>query len=263
MTTTIITQLNKICREAGKKILEIYADESRFDTVEWKSNDSPLTLADKAAHNYIVEQLQPLTPDIPILSEEGKEISWETRKEWTRLWLVDPLDGTKEFIKRNGEFTVNVALIEEGKPVMGCVHVPVWDTTYFAVKGSGAWCQKGDEEPVRIQANTYSESDSGLKLVVSRSHLSPEVEAFVSKFDNPEPISMGSSLKFLLVAEGKADIYPRLAPTMEWDTGAAHIIVEEAGGSVLRDDNGEALSYNKENLLNPWFIAYGNRNPKP
>lgn len=254
---TFLKALTEISRTAGEEILKIYHDESKFDCVDFKADDSPLTLADKAAHVAIEAKLQEISPEIPILSEEGRNIPYEERKEWSRFWLVDPLDGTKEFIKRNGEFTVNIALVENGQVVMGCVHVPVTNVTYFAAKGEGAYVKVGDEKAVKIEASSYSLTDSGLRLVCSRSHMTPEVEAYVAQFKEPQTVSMGSSLKLVLVAEGKADIYPRLGPTMEWDTAAAHIIVEEAGGQVLEADSGEVMRYNKENLLNPYFLVLG------
>lgn len=256
-TTSLQDTLISIAQKAGNKILEIYADESSFEQVDFKSDDSPLTLADKAAHNIIQDELLKAFPDIPILSEEGKDIPYETRSQWQRFWLVDPLDGTKEFIKRNGEFTVNIALIEDGKPVAGCVHVPCLSTTYVAIKGEGAFSTRDGGFPEKIEASAFHLQDEGLRIVCSRSHMSPEVEAYITLFKNPQTVSMGSSLKFMLVAENKADIYPRLAPTMEWDTGAAQIIVEEAGGNVINQETQEPLQYNKENLRNPHFIVFG------
>jgi 3'(2'), 5'-bisphosphate nucleotidase len=256
-TRTIQHMLMDIAREAGDAILEIYGDESRFDQVDFKADDSPLTLADQASHNVIVDRLQSVSPNIPSLSEEGKHLSYEERSQWTRFWLVDPLDGTKEFITRNGEFTVNIALVENGSVVMGCVHVPVQNVTYVAAKGEGAYVKKGDEEAVRIHADELDMSAKGLRLVCSRSHMSKDVEEYVQQFKEPELVSMGSSLKLVLVAEGKADIYPRLGPTMEWDTAAAQIVVEEAGGTVINHETSTPLVYNKENLLNPYFVVFG------
>ena len=258
-TATLLSALKNIAKKAGIAILDIYADESAFERVDFKADDSPLTLADKAAHKVIEKELLAITPDIPILSEEGRNIPYEERSKWEKFWLVDPLDGTKEFIKRNGEFTVNIALVEAGKIVMGCVHVPVLDQTFYGAKGEGAFVEKEGGEAQKLSVHTFNMSDSGLRLVCSRSHMSEEVSAYVARFDQPETVSMGSSLKFLLVAEGKADIYPRLAPTMEWDTGAAQIIVEEAGGSVINHETGQPLVYNKENLLNPHFLVFGGR----
>ncbi|MEO1449848.1 MAG: 3'(2'),5'-bisphosphate nucleotidase CysQ [Bacteroidota bacterium] len=259
-TDSLLTQLAAISRKAGAAILEIYHDEARFDRVDFKADDSPLTLADQAAHHAIVAELDQLSPIYPILSEEGRAIPYAERSQWNRFWLVDPLDGTKEFIKRNGEFTVNIALVENGAVVMGCVHVPVSGKTYLAAKGEGAFVQETADAPLqRITASEFTMADKGLRLVCSRSHMSAEVEAYVKQFEEPELVSMGSSLKLLMVAEGNADIYPRLGPTMEWDTAAAQIIVEEAGGVVLRDDTQEPLTYNKENLLNPYFLVFGQR----
>ncbi len=259
-TNTLLSSLVDICVKASDAILEIYADEDRFGQVDAKADDSPLTLADKAAHHIIVDHLTKLTPDIPILSEEGKHLPYEERKSWNRLWLVDPLDGTKEFIKRNGEFTVNIALIENNQPVLGCVHIPVSQTSFYAAKGEGAFVKEKDEAARQIHASSFRMKDKGLRIVCSRSHMSQAVSDYIQQFDEPQTVSMGSSLKFMLLAEGKADIYPRLAPTMEWDTAAAHIVVEEAGGTVIRHDDQQSLTYNKENLLNPFFIGFANRN---
>ncbi|MEO0472500.1 MAG: 3'(2'),5'-bisphosphate nucleotidase CysQ, partial [Bacteroidota bacterium] len=195
-------------------------------------------------------------PGVPIISEETRALPYEERKDWEWFWLVDPLDGTKEFIKRNGEFTVNIALIEGNHVVMGCVHVPVKGDTYYAAKGEGAFVKKGEAAPEGIEAAALDMNASGLRLVCSRSHMSKEVEEYVSQFKDPELVSMGSSLKLLMVAQGQADIYPRLAPTMEWDTGAAQIIVEEAGGTVINHHTNTPVVYNKENLLNPHFIVF-------
>ncbi|GAB4416450.1 MAG: 3'(2'),5'-bisphosphate nucleotidase CysQ [Bacteroidia bacterium] len=255
-TDTLLETLVQIARAAGTEILHIYHDEARFQVVDMKANDSPLTLADRAAHQLIAERLEALTPEIPVLSEEGRDIPYSERSQWARFWLVDPLDGTKEFIKRNGEFTVNIALVEAGRVVMGCVHVPVLGVTYYAASGEGAFVQRGDDAPERIGVSTYDPRAKGVRLVCSRSHNSPEVEAYIAQFDEPEAVSMGSSLKLVLVAEGRADIYPRLGPTMEWDTAAAQIVVEEAGGTVINHEDGQPLRYNKENLLNPWFIVF-------
>lgn len=254
-----LTQLIQIAQQAGAAILDIYADETRFSQVDHKADDSPLTLADQASHRVIAEGLQALTPEIPLLSEEGREIPYAERSQWSQFWLVDPLDGTKEFIKRNGEFTVNIALVSGRQVIMGVVQVPVLGLTYFASAGEGAYVMHQDAPPERISVNTFSMQDEGLRIVCSRSHRTPEVEAYLEQFTKPEAVSMGSSLKLLMVAEGKADIYPRLGPTMEWDTAAAQIVVEEAGGIVLQDGSEEPLRYNKENLLNPYFLVFGQR----
>ena len=244
--------VSAIARDAGQAIMKIY--QGRID-VEFKDDKSPLTAADKASHDLIVSGLKKHFPEMPVLSEEGRDIPYEQRKGWTRFWLVDPLDGTKEFIKRNGEFTVNIALIEGGTPVMGVVYVPAQDRTYLGIEGQGAFRQKGDgpREPIRVRS---PEPSAGLTVVMSRSHPSPELDEYLKNIPVAEALSVGSSLKLCAVAEGKADLYPRLGPTMEWDTAAGQAVVHAAGGKVLRMD-GTPLEYNKENLLNPYFIVTG------
>lgn len=254
-----LPQIVQIARQAGKEILNIYNNPILFGDIDYKADDSPLTLADQAAHNHIAAALTALTPDIPILSEEGKHLPYAERRHWQQFWLVDPLDGTKEFIKRNGEFTVNIALIAGNKPIMGVVHVPVSDVTYFGSLEGGAFRQAGDGSPESIQAPLISMTQKNLRVVASRSHMSEPVQQFIADLDAPQTVTMGSSLKFMLLAEGKADVYPRLAPTMEWDTGAAQAVLEAAGGAVINHETGQPLAYNKENLLNPWFVAYGKR----
>lgn len=249
-------EIKDIARRAGDKILEIYADIESFD-IESKSDNSPLTRADKAANDIIVNGLEGLTMQYPIISEENKLVEYEDRKDYDRFWLVDPLDGTKEFIKRNGEFTVNIALVEQGHVIMGVVYVPVTDEMYWGMKDHGAYYQK-EGETISLKANKFTMNDEGIRVVCSRSHLNDATKAFIDALSSPEAVSKGSSLKFLLMAAGKAEIYPRMGPTMEWDTAAAQIILEEAGGAVLHNETGEKLIYNKENLLNPYFIARAN-----
>ncbi|PHN03165.1 3'(2'),5'-bisphosphate nucleotidase CysQ [Flavilitoribacter nigricans] len=246
----------EIAEAAGAAILDIYRNEADFN-VEMKSDDSPLTKADRAANAVICEGLENLSQVFPIVSEENKAIPYEERKDFAYYWLVDPLDGTKEFIKRNGEFTVNIALVYEQQPVFGVVYAPVLEEMYWAIKGQGAWMRKGTTQQT-LRANTFSMSDEGLKVVCSRSHLNEGTQAFIDALNQPEKVSQGSSLKFLLMAKGAAHVYPRLGPTMEWDTGAAQIVLEEAGGKVIDEETKAPLRYNKENLLNPYFIAYGN-----
>lgn len=259
--TIDINEITKIAAAAGKKILEIYHSSLSNNEleVEWKGDSSPLTAADRAAHQVITQSLLDLYPDTPCLSEEGKSIPFRERSSWNRFWMIDPLDGTKEFIKRNGEFTVNIALIEDNKPIIGVVHVPVSGYTYYAKIKQGAFLKKPDGMPQRLETQIYDENEDNQTIVSSRSHLSPETAAFIQKFRNPILISMGSSLKFMLVAEGKANVYPRFGPTMEWDTAAAQIIVEEAGGYVAIENTDKPLTYNKENLLNPHFIVTGKK----
>ncbi len=258
MTTKVIKkhieQLINIAYDAGKAILEIY--ESDDLGIESKADESPLTKADKAANDIICAGLAKITPGIPIISEENKEVSYEQRKDYDYFWMVDPLDGTKEFIKRNGEFTVNIALIHNQKSIAGVVYAPVLDNMYYAIEGEGAYIIE-DNEQVPLVSNVYHKHDSKLKVVCSRSHLNEATQAFVDDYSEPELIAKGSSLKFLILAEGGAELYPRLAPTMEWDTAAAHVILTESGGSITQP-NGSPLLYNKENLLNPHFIATAN-----
>ena len=251
-----IEALNQIAKEAGLDIMEVYADPTQVE-MELKDDDSPLTLADRRSNDRIVKGIEELDLDYHLVSEElSDSLDYLKRKKEQIIWLVDPLDGTKEFIKRNGEFTVNIALVRNGEPWAGFVYVPVTETSYWAVRGQGAWKEKGDVR-TKLQCNSFSVSDEGLKVVSSRSHLNPATESFMGALNAPEIVQKGSSLKFITIAEGGADIYPRLAPTMEWDTAAAHCILREAGGIVVRADNEEPLRYNKQNLLNPHFIAFG------
>jgi 3'(2'), 5'-bisphosphate nucleotidase len=246
--------VKQIAIEAGKAILDVYNSDN-FN-IELKGDNSPLTLADKKAHDVIEKGLKTHFPHIPILSEEGKSISHDERKGWSACWIVDPLDGTKEFIKRNGEFTVNIALVENHEPIAGFIYVPVTDVLYFAQKGKGAFKVENGIQS-ELHCAEFRFTDEGLNLVCSRSHNSPEVEEYLSQFKNPNAISMGSSLKFMLVAEGKAHIYPRLAPTSEWDTCAAQAILLEAGGQVIDQQTQSTMVYTREHILNNHFIAYG------
>ncbi len=250
--------LINLTKKAGDLILSIYEEKKENWEVSFKSDQSPLTLADKTSNEYLCSELIKTYPDIPIISEENKEIPYSNRAGFKYFWLIDPLDGTKEFIKRNGEFTVNLALVYKNDVVAGIVHVPAKNWTYWAVKGSGAFKIEGTKPAVKLQAQEFTLNDENLIFVSSRSHINEETEAFISRFKNPQNTSMGSSLKLLLVAEGKAHIYPRLGPTMEWDTAASQIIVEEAGGKVVDYESNEKFRYNKENLLNNYFVVYGN-----
>ncbi len=250
---SLVEEVKVIAKAAGDAIMEIYADESKFG-VEYKSDDSPLTQADQKSNAVIVDGLEKLTIQYPIISEETKLVDYSVRKDYDLFWLVDPLDGTKEFIKRNGEFTVNIALIKGQNPVMGVVYVPATEEMYWAVKDEGAYYQKGNTV-TKLEANKYTLADKGLRVVCSRSHINEETKAFIDKLDSPDTVSKGSSLKFLIIANGGAEIYPRIGPTMEWDTAAAHMVLAEAGGSVTEYGKDTPLKYNKENLLNPYFVA--------
>lgn len=262
----------KAAYAAGRKIMEIYTDPDSDFEIERKADNSPLTIADRKAHETIVSFLEQ-TP-YPVLSEEGKAIPYETRCGWDTLWIVDPLDGTKEFIKRNGEFTVNIALVENGVPVTGVIYVPVTGVMYAGSRETGAVKLTG----IRVNGNDGHESweytshelpdapaHAGCVVVASRSHMSAETERFIEELKQQgkvELITSGSSLKICLVAEGAADIYPRFAPTMEWDTAAGHAIALAAGRQLYRYGSDEPLQYNKADLLNPWFIAEKERTGK-
>ena len=247
-----LEQLVDISRRAGLAILEWYDGDMG---ITQKADDSPLTKADLASHQLIEAELTRLWPEIPVLSEESAVIPWETRQTWKQYWLVDPLDGTKEFINRNGEFTVNIALIRNHEPVIGVVHVPVTDISYFGSRETGAFRQQGGAGATAIQVRQPAAVPAG--IVGSRSHANPELADQLNALGPHELISMGSSLKFCRVAEGLADFYPRLGPTCEWDTAAAQAVVEAAGGRVVKID-GTALQYNgKEIYLNPFFFVIG------
>lgn len=243
----------EIAKQAGTAIMNIYGTDDF--AVEYKDDHSPLTAADKASHEVIMVGLKKHFPEIPVLSEEGANVPYAVRKEWQCFWLVDPLDGTKEFIKRNGEFTVNIALIENQEPISGIVYVPAQDKIYWGIKKQGAWIQQGNDEPQAIKVR-HPDRDEGLTVVMSRSHPSPELEEYLENIMVAELLPIGSSLKLCVVAEGKADLYPRLGPTMEWDTAAGHAVVVAAGGTVETPKK-EILKYNKENLLNPYFVVSG------
>ena len=237
--------------KASKEILYVY--NSGDFQAEAKGDNSPLTLADKKAHVKISEILLPT--GLPILSEEGKNILYEERRAWEYFWLVDPLDGTKEFIKRNGEFTVNIALIHKAVPVLGVVAVPETGEIFYSATGLGAWLKKGSKEERLPHRTAVDLKQSGLRVVASRSHMNDETQAFINRLKDPVLVSKGSSLKFMLLAEGKADVYPRYAPTMEWDTAAAHAVLKETGSKVLQYQSTDELQYNKPDLLNPHFLA--------
>jgi 3'(2'), 5'-bisphosphate nucleotidase len=250
----LLAEVVKLAQRAGNAILSVYSEQ--FE-VTHKTDQSPLTMADLRSHEIIVQGLGALTPELPVLSEEASDIAFEQRQQWRRYWLVDPLDGTKEFVSRNGEFTVNIALIEDHVPVMGVVHVPVTSTTYTGATGLGAFRQIDGQtpEPLRVR----SPAASPLRIVGSRSHRGDTLDQYLPKLGPHELVAVGSSLKFCLVAEGSADFYPRFGPTSEWDTAAAQAVVEAAGGAVIKT-NGEQLRYNtKADLLNPYFLVYGDR----
>jgi 3'(2'), 5'-bisphosphate nucleotidase len=244
-----------IAEEAAHRILEVYR---RDFSVASKQDGSPLTEADRAAHREIVERLRHLTPRIPVLSEESATVAYDERRHWHRFWLVDPLDGTREFVNRNGEFTVNIALIDNGAPVLGVVKVPVSGASYYACHGVGAFRVDPDGNAASIRVHDYR--GGRMRVVASRSHRSPALEQYLACLgrgpEGYDTVAMGSSLKFCLVAEGSADVYPRLGPTSEWDTAAAQCVVECAGGRVV-DAGNRSLVYNKPEILNPGFVVSG------
>ncbi len=249
--------LIKTAKEAGEEILKIY-NTADFG-VEIKGDHSPLTRADKAAHHVIMRHLE--STNIPVLSEEGAQISYEERSKWDQFWMVDPLDGTREFIKKNGEFTVNIALIKDGIPTFGVVYVPVTDELFIGGDDlPGIKIVGGEEHKLEKRDQTTAlnvlKDKIGIRVVASRSHLNDDTQMFLNDLNEPVIVSMGSSLKFMAIADGKADVYPRFAPTMEWDTAAAHAVLRSLGIQVLQQNSTSELIYNKQNLLNPYFICY-------
>lgn len=259
--TKLLQTVISAALKAGGEMLKIYNDPAADFEIERKADNSPLTVADRRSNDVIMEFLRS-TP-YPVISEENRAIPYETRKKWKTLWIVDPLDGTKEFIKRNGEFTVNIALVENGTPVLGVIYVPVKKTLYYGIAEQGAFradnisgmnfdTAKATRLPLPREHKTFT-------VVASRSHMSAETESFINdlrtEYHTVELTSVGSSIKICLVAEGSADVYPRFAPTMEWDTAAGHAIAKAAGKEMYHEDGKTPLEYNKENLLNPWFIV--------
>jgi 3'(2'), 5'-bisphosphate nucleotidase len=241
----------ELARTAGAAIMKVYAGDF---AVEHKDDRSPLTAADLAAHRLIVDGLTALTPDLPVLSEESASVSWDERRRWSRYWLVDPLDGTREFVKKNGEFTVNIALIEDGATTFGVVFAPALDELHFGIRGIGAFVRDGNND---VPIMTRRPAIAPLRVAASRSHMDPRTAAALERMGETQTQGLGSSLKFCRIAEGRIDVYPRFGPTSEWDTAAAQAVLEAAGGVVLSLD-GQPLRYNtKDSLLNPDFIALG------
>jgi 3'(2'), 5'-bisphosphate nucleotidase len=246
--STLLFIAKEAALEAGSAIMQVY--ESMNFAVEYKEDQSPLTIADTSAHEIIKRKLQ--ATGIPLLSEEGRLTPYSERQGWDRFWLVDPLDGTKEFIKHNKDFTVNIALIKDGQPALGIVYAPAMELLFWNDLEGRAWKQQNGDQVTEIHTRRNDKVEG---IVASKSHLSKETEEYIKQFPHAKLQTIGSSLKFMLVAEGKADCYPRFGPTMEWDTAAAHAIVEAAGGQVTQHNSDEPLYYNKETLLNPWFIV--------
>lgn len=254
MTTQLLPEVVRLAQRAGDAILSVYGEQ--FE-VTHKTDQSPLTQADLRSHDILLQGLRALTPELPVLSEEDSDIAFEQRRQWRRYWLLDPLDGTKEFVSRNGEFTVNIALIDDHVPVLGVVHVPVTGTTYTGQIGAGAFRHVDGQEPQQLHVRAPAATP--LRIVGSRSHRGDSLDKLLPRLEPYEMVGVGSSLKFCLIAEGSADFYPRFGPTSEWDTAAAQAVVEAAGGVVIKTD-GERLRYNtKPELLNPHFLVFGDR----
>ncbi|WP_339799021.1 3'(2'),5'-bisphosphate nucleotidase CysQ [uncultured Marinobacter sp.] len=247
---TLINDVLAIADTAGKQVMEIYQTDFEVHT---KEDSSPITAADMASHHVIVDGLTALTTDIPILSEESANAPWAQRRNWSRFWLVDPIDGTKDFTNRTGEFTVNIALIENGEPLLGVVTAPALNEAYWGIVGEGAWKRDPDGN---IRQLTVTEPPAEKRVVASKNHLNDETREFIEALGAHVLVQAGSSLKFCRIAEGAADIYPRLGPTCEWDTGAAHAVLTAAGGKITQMD-GTPLVYGKEDVLNPFFVASG------
>ncbi len=244
----LLQDVINIADAASQKVLDIYNSDFK---VHFKADESPITCADVASHKVIVDGLSNLSHDIPILSEEAANAPWRERRRWHRFWLVDPIDGTKEFTRRTDEFTVNIALIEHGEPVLGVVTAPALNEAYWGVKGEGAWKR---ESSGRVRRISVVVPKAKRRIVASKSHLNDATRDFIQTIGDHQLVQAGSSLKFCKIAEGQADIYPRLGPTCEWDTGAAHAVLAAAGGKVETLD-GEPLRYGKEDVLNPYFVA--------
>jgi 3'(2'), 5'-bisphosphate nucleotidase len=255
MQNVKISKIVKIVRNANKIVLDIYNRYLISDDVcvNYKDDDSPLTEADLKSSDYICEQLNLLYPNIPIICEETKKLSYDERKEWDTFWLVDPVDGTKEFVNKNGEFTVNIGLIHLNNPVLGVVGVPVQNTVYFGDSNGSYLRNDNTQETIRLKCIPFKKSDK-ITVLCSRSHMSEETEDYISEFNVAAKLPSGSSLKFMLLCENKGQLYPRLAPTMEWDIAASHAIIKYSGGHLSQVD-GSKIDYNKEVLLNPYFIA--------
>jgi len=246
-----LEDIKEIALEAGKEIMKIY---NKNFSVEYKDDKSPLTEADLKSNEIICSALQNLYPNIPIMSEENKQVEYETRKKWEYYWCIDPIDGTKEFIKKNDEFTVNIALIHKDTPVLGVVYAPAINEMYSAKQGGGAFLNAQ-----KLPLKTNEDIKNSINIVASKSHLSDDTKEFIDNLTlnikHSNLVSKGSSLKLCMVASGEADIYPRLAPTMEWDTAAADAIVRESGKMTYQFESDKSMLYNKENLLNPWFVV--------
>ncbi|HMQ08354.1 MAG TPA: 3'(2'),5'-bisphosphate nucleotidase CysQ [Saprospiraceae bacterium] len=248
-------RLKPVFNEAGSMIMEIY-NQSGYQTLI-KDDHTPVTTADHQSNSLICKYLEEISPSIPVISEENADIPYIVRKDYEYFWLLDPLDGTKEFINKTGEFTINLALIKNDQPILGMVYVPVQKLLYWAIKQNGAFISNGMKEDISIRSSPFRWNDKRLRVICSRSHINTPTKKYMGQFEDPVIIPKGSALKFLLLSEGNADVYPRLGPTMEWDTAAPQIILEEAGGKIVELESGQPVTYNKESMLNPHFLATG------
>jgi len=252
---SLLNDVVSLAKLAGNQVLNVYRSDF---TVEYKTDKSPITVADLASHDFICQGLNRLTPDLPVISEESNLVCFEKRQSWDKYWLIDPLDGTKEFLEKNGEFTINIALIEQYKPSLGVIFVPSRNICYFARKGIGAYKQVGQSEAKIVHSRAWKE-ESAITAVISRRHGMKELKKFLTQFSNLNLLYCGSALKFCWVAEGLADIYPRFSPTFEWDTAAGQCILNEAGGQVI-DNTGQELQYNRSSSLQtPNFLALADK----
>lgn len=255
-----VEEIYSLLDRAGQAIRDLYHQTS-IDTMI-KSDKSPVTAADLLSNKIIIHGLNTSFPDIPIISEEIETPAYEQRKTWEYVWILDPLDGTKGFINKTGEFTINLALIQAGKLLAGFIYVPVQQQMYFAVRGFGAYEYQPEKEHRRLQARSFNKNDDGIRVLASRHHNNALTQAHINTLNHPEVMERGAALKFVSIADGQADYYPKMAHIMEWDTAPGQIILEEAGGSVVQVDNGQPLMYNKHDLYNPYFIASGKSEPQ-
>ncbi len=253
--TESIPQIIDLLKDAGEAIMKIYGEAFKVDK---KSDQTPVTDADLVSNQIITEGLLQLFPEIPIISEENEIENYTIRKNWTYVWLLDPLDGTKEFINHTDEFSINLALIKNGCPVLTFIYLPVFKSMYFAQKGEGAF-QIIDGNKIKLSVSSFELNQKNLRVCVSRSHMDKLTQKNIDNLNDPVLLPIGSALKFLSIAKGEADYYPRMLNIMEWDTAAGQLIIEEAGGSLVDANSNLALTYNKESMYNPWFIAQGNQ----
>lgn len=254
----LLNDLKTLCEKASEAILEVYHSED-FE-VEKKKDSSPVTIADKRSDAILNEGLNRLTPDIPVMSEESIQLPYEERKKWKKFWCVDPLDGTREFVKKNDQFAICIALVEDGRPILGMIYEVVPGDCYYASKSNGAYLEKKDGTKKKLECSSFDWGEENLTILCSLSHRNNETEEFIDNFPNHHRTRLGAALKFCMIARGEAQLYPRLGPTCEWDTAAGDILLHEAGGQIVRFEDKKPLIYNKENILSPHFVAMGKLN---